>query len=259
MSNKKLIFFDIDGTLYNSNKQVPADTKRAVQQLKSDGHIVAIATGRGPFMYEDLRDELGIETYISYNGQYVVFEGEVIYENSIANKTLTKLSEQVHKNDHPIAYCDEKDLRVSATEHEHVKAGIGSLKLNFEVLEDKAYFHDNDIYQSLLFCTEDEEAQYVSEYEDVYFLRWHKFCMDIIPTGGSKAVGIQKVIDKMNVDMKNVYAFGDGPNDVEMLELIENSVAMGNGVPEAKAVSKYETGHVDDNGLYEGLKKAGLL
>lgn len=259
MSTRKLIFFDIDGTLYNSNKEVPPDAKRAIQQLKQDGHVIAIATGRGPFMYEDLRAELGIDTYISYSGQYVVFEGEVIYENAIANETLTKLSAQAHKNDHPIAYCDEKDLRVSTLDHEHVRAGLGSLNLGIEVSEDKAYFHNNDIYQSLLFFGEAEAAEYISEYDDVYFLRWHEYCVDVIPTGGSKAKSIQLVIDKMNFDMKDVYAFGDGPNDVEMLELIENSVAMANGVEAAKAVSKYETGHVDENGLYDGLKLVGLI
>lgn len=259
MSNRKLIFFDIDGTLYNSDKVVPAEAKKAVRQLKEDGHIVAIATGRGPFMYKKLREEVGIETYISYNGQYIVFEGQVIYDNPIESSTLEKLSAQAHSNNHPVAFCDEKDLRVSTKEHEHVKAGIGSLKLDFEVSEDKAYFEDNAIYQSLLFCTEEEEGEYTASYDDVYFLRWHEFCMDVIPAGGSKAEGIKTLLDKMNIDIKDTYAFGDGPNDVEMLELIENSVAMGNGVQEAKAVSRYVTGHVDENGLYDGLKMAGLL
>lgn len=259
MSNRKLIFFDIDGTLYNSDKVVPAEAKKAVRHLKEDGHIVAIATGRGPFMYKKLREELGIETYISYNGQYIVFEGQVIYDNPIESSTLEKLSAQAHSNNHPVAFCDEKDLRVSTKEHEHVKAGIGSLKLDFEVSEDKAYFEDNAIYQSLLFCTEEEEREYTASYDDVYFLRWHEFCMDVIPAGGSKAEGIKTLLDKMNIDIKDTYAFGDGPNDVKMLELIENSVAMGNGVQEAKAVSRYVTGHVDENGLYDGLKMAGLL
>lgn len=259
MSNRKLIFFDIDGTLYNSDKVVPAEAKKAVRHLKEDGHIVAIATGRGPFMYKKLREELGIETYISYNGQYIVFEGQVIYDNPIESSTLEKLSAQAHSNNHPVAFCDEKDLRVSTKEHEHVKAGIGSLKLDFEVSEDKAYFEDNAIYQSLLFCTEEEEREYTASYDDVYFLRWHEFCMDVIPAGGSKAEGIKTLLDKMNIDIKDTYAFGDGPNDVEMLELIENSVAMGNGVQEAKAASRYVTGHVDENGLYDGLKMTGLL
>lgn len=259
MTDKKLIFFDIDGTLYNSSKEVPEDAKNAVLHLREAGHIVAIATGRGPFMFKELRETLGIETYISYNGQYIVFEGETIYENPISDKTLQALTEQAYKNDHPLAYCDEKDLRVSTREHDHVKAGIGSLKLNFEVAEDQAYYRNNDIHQALLFCAEGEEREYEAQYDDVYFLRWHEFCTDIIPKGGSKAEGIKMLIEKMDLPLSQVYAFGDGPNDVEMLSLIENSVAMGNGVDETKAVSRWITDHVDDNGLYKGLKKVGLI
>lgn len=259
MTDKKLIFFDIDGTLYNTSKEVLEDARNAVIQLREQGHIVAIATGRGPFMFKELREMLGIETYISYNGQYIVYEGQVIYENPISNETLDALTKQAYKNDHPIAYCDENDLRVSTREHKHVQSGIGSLKLNFEVTEDQAYYHNNDIHQALLFCTDGEEEAYENNYDDVYFLRWHEFATDVIPKGGSKAKGIEMLIEKMGVDLEQVYAFGDGPNDVEMLSLVKNSVAMGNAVDEAKRVSRYQTRHVDDNGLVEGLKMAGLI
>ena len=53
MTDKKLIFFDIDGTLYNSDKKVPAKAQEAILKLKDEGHIVAIATGRGPFMFKN--------------------------------------------------------------------------------------------------------------------------------------------------------------------------------------------------------------
>ena len=93
----------------------------------------------------------------------------------------------------------------------------------------------------------------------MYFLRWHEFATDVIPKGGSKAKGIEMLIEKMGIDLAQVYAFGDGPNDVEMLSLVKNSVAMGNGVDEVKRVSRYQTGHVDDNGLVEGLEMTGLI
>ena len=54
--------------------------KKAVQLLKEQGHEVAIATGRAPFMFKDLREELDIQTYISFNGQYIVLNGEVLYK-----------------------------------------------------------------------------------------------------------------------------------------------------------------------------------
>src|SRR5690625_6023994 len=78
MTNQALIFFDIDGTLLDHDKNLPSTTKSAINQLQSDGHIIAIATGRGPFMYEGLRQELNIDTFVSFNGSYVVLEDKVI-------------------------------------------------------------------------------------------------------------------------------------------------------------------------------------
>jgi len=80
---RKIIFFDIDGTLLDHDKKLPASTKKAVQLLKEQGHEVAIATGRAPFMFKDLREELDIQTYISFNGQYIVLNGEVLYKNPV--------------------------------------------------------------------------------------------------------------------------------------------------------------------------------
>lgn len=47
--NKKIIFFDIDGTLYDHDKKIPESTKRAVHLLKEKGHHLFIASGRSPF------------------------------------------------------------------------------------------------------------------------------------------------------------------------------------------------------------------
>lgn len=55
---------------------MPASTKEAIAELQRLGHHVAIATGRASYMFEDLREELGIDSYVSLNGQYVVFEGK---------------------------------------------------------------------------------------------------------------------------------------------------------------------------------------
>lgn len=86
--DKKLIFFDIDGTIYDHDKRIPATAKQAVSDLKAHGHHVFIASGRAPFMVRPVLEELGIDSFVSYNGQYVVFEGEVIYKNPIAEQSL---------------------------------------------------------------------------------------------------------------------------------------------------------------------------
>lgn len=90
---KKIVFFDIDGTLLDHEKSLPASTKKALKLLKENGVFVAIATGRAPFMFESLRLELEIDSFVSFNGQFVVFENEVIYENPLNEAELHRLSQ----------------------------------------------------------------------------------------------------------------------------------------------------------------------
>ncbi|GGA85365.1 Cof-type HAD-IIB family hydrolase [Ornithinibacillus halotolerans] len=255
---KSMIFFDIDGTLLDHEKNLPNSTKEAIQELKRMGHIVAIATGRGPFMYKDLREELGINTYVSYNGQYVVVEGEEVYTNPLDKSSLKKLTEQALLNKHPVVFMDPNVMKANVPEHPFITESIQTLKVNLPAYA-PLHYEENEIFQTLLFCEEKDEKQYKEAYPEFDFIRWHPYSTDVLPKGGSKANGIEKAIQKLNITMERVYAFGDGLNDVEMLSTIVNSVAMGNGVDEAKTVAKYVTKSVDEDGIYHGLKMVGLL
>ena len=42
----KIVFFDIDGTIYSYEKGIPKDTAKAIELLKANGHIPVICTGR---------------------------------------------------------------------------------------------------------------------------------------------------------------------------------------------------------------------
>lgn len=259
MVENSVIFFDIDGTLLDFKKELPSSTKKALFALKEKGHEVAIATGRAPFMFEDLRKELEIDTYVSYNGQYVVLGGEVIYTNPMDTEPLEKLTEMAMSNSHPVVYMDHEDMKASVPDHEYVMESFGTFELNRFPGHDPDYYIGRKLYQSLLFCPEGEEEQYEKTFDSFDFIRWHPVSVDIIPKGGSKAKGIQKIVDRLGYPPERQVAFGDGLNDVDMLKAIHHSVAMGNGKEEAKAVAKYVTKSVDDDGILHGLKMVGLL
>lgn len=259
MTEKSVIFFDIDGTLLTHDKQLPASTKEAIFELKKLGHEVAIATGRAPFMYESLRRELDINTYVSYNGQYVVLNGEVIYTNPLKISSLLKLSEAALANNHPVVYMDHEDMKANVPEHDYIKESIDTLKIDRFPTHDPLYHEGRDLYQTLLFCPEGEETQYEEVYDDFDFVRWHPVSVDVLPKGGSKAKGIEKIIEKLGYPKERQFAFGDGLNDIKMLTAIENSVAMGNGEEEVKAVAKYVTKSVEEDGILHGLQMVGLL
>lgn len=259
MENKSIVFFDIDGTLLDDNKDLPQTAKEAVFKLQEKGYIVAIATGRAPFMYADLREELGIDTYVSYNGQYVVSNGEVIYTNPLNISSLIELTDTALQNEHPIVFMDHEDMKANVPEHPYIEESIATLKINQFPTHDPHYYKGRELYQSLLFCEEGQEKQYEEQFKDFDFIRWHPVSVDVLPKGGSKAHGIEKIANKLGIHAENIYAFGDGPNDVDMLKSIKNSVAMGNGVEEVKNVAKHVTKSVDEDGILHGLELVGLL
>ncbi|WP_174614795.1 Cof-type HAD-IIB family hydrolase [Virgibacillus ihumii] len=256
---QNIIFFDIDNTLLDSDKNLPKSTKKAIQALQDEGHIVAIATGRTPFAFENLRKELGIESYVSLNGQYVVHQGEVIHQHPLDTEALQQLTDYALEQDHPVVYVDHEDWRSNKENDESVTNAIGSLKIPHEVSYDPEYYVGRDIYQGLLFCTDGEEAEYEKRFSQFDFIRWHPASVDVLPQGGSKARGIEKAIEKMEVAPENVYAFGDGRNDIEMLRAVQNSVAMGNAEDIVKEAAKSVTKSVDEDGIEHGLKLVGLL
>ncbi|WP_077211367.1 Cof-type HAD-IIB family hydrolase [Bacillus dakarensis] len=255
---KKIVFFDIDGTLLDHDKKLPAKTKEAIQLLKRSETFVAIATGRAPFMFESLRKELDIDSFVSFNGQYVVFENEVIYKNPLDHNELNRLISFSKSNNHPIVLMNEKTMKATVSHHDFIKESMASLKFAHPE-KDEDFYLDRDIYQSLLFCKEGEENKYIDEFNNFLFLRWHPLSTDVIPMGGSKAEGISKMIERLGFELKDVYAFGDGLNDIEMIKTVGTGVALGNAKEEVKKHADLITKDVGEDGIWYGLKELDLI
>lgn len=257
--HKKMIFFDIDGTLLDHDKNIPPSTKAAIKELKANGHEVAIATGRSPFLFKDLLEELEIDSYVSMNGQYVVYKGEVIYTHPIPSEVLQSLTAFAVRSDQPILYVSEEHMRMNVAKHIRVDSSYGPLKIEMPEY-DPHYYMNREIYQAIVFCTEQEQVLYEQEYKDILrFVRWDEFATDVLPLGGSKAAGIERMINHLGINRKEVVAFGDHYNDLEMLQYVGHGVAMGNAQPEVKQVAKYITSDVDQDGIMKGLMQLNLI
>lgn len=255
---KKIVFFDIDGTLLDHDKQLPMTTKAAIKALQKNGVFVAIATGRAPFMFESLRKELDIDTFVSFNGQYVVFENKLVYHNPLDVAKLNKLHEEAMRLDQtPLVFMDDKTMKSSHAHNKRVEEALGSLKFPYPDVKDD-YYKESHIYQALLFCTKEEEGHFL-QHHPFKFVRWHEYSTDVLPKGGSKAEGIKALMKHVGFRLEDVYAFGDGLNDIEMLQAVGHGVAMGNAEDEVKRHADYVTKDVAEEGIYKGLKKLQLI
>ena len=255
---KKYLFFDVDGTLYNSEKVVPASTIEALKLAKQNGHEIAIATGRAPFMIRELLKELDIHTYICFNGQYVVLNDKLIFTDGVEKSRLTDVLHYGEMRGEPLVFLDDQRMIATHPGHEHVEQSLATLKYPYPSVV-REFYKKNEVYQTLIFTDEEGEKGYKEHFPDLQIVRWHPYSCDILPKEGSKARGIQKLLEHANLDLEDIFVFGDGLNDVEMLSFVPNSVAMGNGHPKAKDAAKYIADHVDEDGIYKVCKKLQLI
>ena len=125
---KKVVFFDLDGTLLNEEKVVLESTKRAVHSLQEKGIYTAISTGR-----------------------HVMFEGEEIYSNPMDPEMLHNLASFAKSKGHGLAYSNDQMIKVNEDNHPHIIPCYESLKLGYPLVESEFYKHF-PVHQVQLYC-----------------------------------------------------------------------------------------------------------
>lgn len=256
--DKKMVFFDLDGTLLDEDKKIRPDVRDAVRKLMQNDILVGLATGRAPFLFDFVRKELGIDSFIALNGQYVVHEGKPIYKNPMEPEQLHRLVQLAEAHNHPLVFLNHLEMRANQEKNKDIATGFSDLKIEYPLV-DPDFYQGRDIFQTLLFCKEEDESLYLNEVNDFQYIRWHDLSLDVLPSVGSKALAIERVIEHAGVKQENTYAFGDGLNDIEMLKFVGKGVAMGNAYEETKEVADFVTDDVANNGLVKGLEKLELI
>ncbi|HDV7283596.1 Putative bifunctional phosphatase/peptidyl-prolyl cis-trans isomerase [Mannheimia haemolytica] len=262
----KIVFFDIDDTLYVKHKAyIPKSiTEQVLPRLKAKGIIPAIATGRNHGCFPEalkpyLNPETGFELFVTINGQYNFYKDQMISDYSLSREQIERIIEKANALGIPYAFITPMTVAVSATNpivHEAV------LPITPNYLIDPHYYEKEKIVQMLLFYTE-EQKQAVENSgifaNDLKEARWHSHAVDILRKENSKARGIQDVLATLNIEIENAMAFGDGINDLEMLPTVGVGVAMGNGVPELKAVADFITKPIEEDGILYALETLEVI
>ncbi|MFL2099825.1 Cof-type HAD-IIB family hydrolase [Desemzia sp. FAM 23989] len=272
----KMIFFDIDGTLVTHNNSIPASTKAAIRKLKQNGIVPAISTGRPLTLMQEVANELEICTFIAMNGQYVVYEGEAIFQNPLPQESIARLMKTAQKRKQGIAFCGSEKITGNSMILLANRGFVKWLRPFFSKMAPKSAlrlvnrrfsakpiqstdYEDRPIYQCILNAPESDDAFYAKEFPEYTFTRSNPYSVDVISKGGSKAVGIQKLLEHVEGTLEDTVAFGDGLNDMEMIQYAGIGVAMGNGRVELKNLADLVTDTVWNDGIYKGLDALGLL
>jgi hypothetical protein len=272
----KLVFFDIDGTLVTAENRLPASTKEAISLLKNNGHIPIFSTGRPPGMIHALAEELHVENYISLNGQYIVTENQILTTNTLPHDLLEKLiAKSYEKNDRTFLLTeddiigntfmkelfDPDFLTFVYTEMQDTSVDVQHelfLRMTEKPLQRESY-EDEEILMAFINAQEEHDEFYQKEFPEFHVTRSTPLLVEVLMKGSHKAKAMGEIAKYYGIEQKDTVAFGDSLNDLEMVETAAIGVAMGNARDELKSVADVVTDHVENDGIYQGLKKIGLI
>lgn len=256
----KIIFFDIDDTLYiKAENRILDSTVFALKQLHDKGIMVAIATGRGicvfPKAVHRLIDEADIKIFVTINGQYNEYLGKPLVHFPLSYQQIQHTTDYLtHKN---IAYgYMTRDEIVVFDETPYAIQALTSLHIPYRVAEE--FDGTDDVYQILAFY-KNQEHPTLDLMDSLKTVRWHECGVDILDVQGSKARGIGAVMGALGLDMSEAWAFGDGLNDLEMLSAVGYGIAMGNAHPSLKTVADFICPSHTDDGIFRGLNELGVI
>lgn len=256
---RKLFAFDIDGTLLNSKKEALDSTREALHSLRQQGHLVTVATGRSRHLAQDIIRDLEFTNYVVCNGAGAFLDHEQIYKNLLDKEEITRLTKVMDEKEIDTAFVGLDESRrysnYDMNKMERVMASFGSTVPDFA----PDYHEEEDVYQCLTYFSKDLEQQVSRKFPEFRFIRWHEDCMDVLPKNGSKAATLSFMAQRLGIDQEDVIAFGDGENDIEMLEMAGVGVAMGNAIPEIQQSANMVTNSNDQDGIWKALKELAVI
>lgn len=254
---KGVVFFDLDGTLLNEQKNIEPEVAQALTQLKANGYLRVIASGRHESELKHSQEQAGIRSFIALNGGYVEYDGQPIYKAQIDKNVVAKVVETAtNLNDSVSFFSGHHKGRTEVTET--MKQAFAYSKTPMPEF-DPEFYEKYPVYMLLIF-TEQNDKYFMGPYaDDLTFYRNTPYSIDTVFKGVSKAQGIQKLLQAMNLEHVPTYAFGDGNNDLPMLNLVDHPIAMGNGIDTVKAQAEYITETNEHGGIIQGLKHYGLI
>lgn len=290
MSDKKIIFFDIDGTIRDFSGRISQSTKKSLDQLKDNGHKIFVCTGRTRCQIPQEVLQCGFDGIVAAAGAYVEYDNHVIDNKVVSYDNLnTLLDYSINERldlilqgtyqmfalkesvDHIFRIMGE-NLKINVQKVESIIGNVTLIRDFSELLENEnSYVSKAMFYNSRKSVTDlesdlgrwfDFTASSIERTDEVVGedgVKVRLFSGEITMSGINKAYGMKTAIKALGLDQEDTVAFGDGPNDLDMLEYAGVGVAMGNACNGAKETADLITADIENDGIYQGLIKLGMI
>ena len=269
--NCKIIFLDIDGTLVNSEKKITPAVKNDLQSAMKKGIKIAVASGR-PYhgtipSVKTLELDKNGGYVLSFNGGRIIDckTNDVLYDVSLPYNSIVKAYNLAKK--FGVQLITYKGDTILSEEPENKYAQIEARINDMPIVKTENILEE--IKDMPVKCLVVGDSDLLEKAEPVFreelsgeakVFRSEPYFIEIMPDGIDKAASIENFIKKLGISREETMAFGDGFNDISMIEFCGTGVAMKNGCKKILEKADYITEYSnDEDGIAHFLVKYKII
>ena len=256
---RKIFFFDLDGTLLDSEKKITPNTLDALKRFTDSGHYFCINTGRAIDSAKAVYDGLGLDFKGSFlcgsNGTEIfsVDEQKYVYKTGVPLELVDSILDLAEEYDmHCHTY--NEDHIVSRHDNECMKYYRRVIKTPLIVTDDVLSYLNEPPSKMIAIELYDRKKQerFRKALQEMVgdrltLLYSNPNYMEIFPSEAGKGSAVKRLAGILGVDIKNTYAAGDEQNDISMIEAAGCGIAMANAMElvkeSADVVTKEDNNH----------------
>lgn len=266
-----VLFFDVDGTLASFDPDDMTDkdfnavhpSKSVIDafgRLRNAGHRAFICTGRPLWLIADGLRALNPAGIVAMAGATLEVEARVVHEDCFDEDIVEELAHRVV--DAGIEVFFESNAATFALEPVGVER---SSLIGTPVVHSAEEMRIDGSLRVGKVCLNVPSLARVAN-DDGFINRNFELCntggqnRELSPKGIDKGVGVARALAYLGREGNaRTFGFGDSGNDLGMLAAVETAVAMGNAMPEVKAVADYVTDDVEHDGTVTAMQHFGLI
>lgn len=282
--SKKIIFFDVDGTLVDVRpvrEYIPESTIKAIQETRKKGNLCYLCTGRSLAEIYPYILDVGFDGIIGAGGGFVQIGHEMLYHKRVSHEDVHRVVDFFEKNHYD--YYLESNGGLFASKNlvnrlEHIFYGDidHDSEARKKKREEPSHFitslieHEEmyrDDVNKICFLEHDKIPfnEIVERFSDAFQViectvpAFGEASGELSVAGVNKHTAIEALIHHLGINQEDTYAYGDGLNDVEMLNYVAHGIAVGNAKEGLKAIADEICDDIARDGIYKNMKEHGLI
>lgn len=259
-SDIKMVFLDIDGTLYAQGELVPKSVA-AVASLLGANVPVAICTGRSVLHAQHIQDALQVPYGIYFNGGLVKTDSKELFSTPFDSDDVQAILDYASENHIPtIVHTHKRALSAKPIPREFDPVLRSFDFPNIDIQENlTSSVKDIEVFQINAFMTKEWDATFEQKFTTSYIYRWNPNAVDFQRRKSDKSIGALHLLKHLGISPEHAVHIGDGGNDIGMFRALGHSFAMGNASEDVKLAAKRITTSAVDGGVADALKELGLV